>query len=643
MERTIDDVVETVLKAKEQKVECTLLIGAGCSAKANIPLASGFVKIVREEWPAAYKQAEDPKGYAQCMAELAPSLRRALIAKYIDQAKINWAHIAIAQLIKNQYVHRVLTTNFDPLVVRACALVGAFPAVYDFAASQVLKPADIPGEAVFYLHGQRTGFALMNTKKECGAHSKLLKPLFQDSLQGRVWVVVGYSGENDPVFAHLAKVPTFDNNLYWVGYKDQEPAPHVRKGLLTPGKYAFFVKGFDADDFFVTLTQRLGCFPPDFVNQPFTHLDGQFDLLVPYKDPNQDESNDVTARPRSLIRSIIEQHEKQKQPPKEGRSAKTLTKESLLTLQVTQDYMAGDYGKVLARFPDGKKPVPEELTDIVTWAYVTSGNMLSEQAKSKPRSEADQLLAVAVDKYQAALKIKPDKHEALLNWGLALVDLAKMRSGAEMDRLFALAMEKYEAALQIKPDKHEALNDWGLALSSQAKTKSGAEADRLFAMASEKFKAALKLKPDKHEALNNWGISLSDQAKMKSGPKADRLFALAAEKFGRALKIKPDKFKALDNWGIILIDQAKMKSGAEADRLLAEAREKCIGVEAIVPGEGAYNLACISAMQGKEGDCKDWLNKCKAHETLPGRDHLLADADLANFRDKAWFQELIAK
>jgi hypothetical protein len=168
-------------------------------------------------------------------------------------ARINWAHIAIAQLIKHGYVDRVLTTNFDPLVVRACALIGAFPAVYDFAASQVLKPADIPGEAVFYLHGQRTGFALMNTTEECRAHSKRLKPLFQDAGQGRTWVVVGYSGENDPVFDHLAKVPAFDNNLYWAGYKDSEPAEHVRDKLVTSGKYAFYVKGFDADDFFVRL------------------------------------------------------------------------------------------------------------------------------------------------------------------------------------------------------------------------------------------------------------------------------------------------------------------------------------------------------------------------------------------------------
>ena len=81
--------------------------------------------------------------------------------------------------------------------------------------------------------------------------------------------------------------------------------------------------------------------------------------------------------------------------------------------------------------------------------------------------------------------------------------------------MFAAAGEKYDAALKIKPDKHEALNNWGTALSDQAKTKEGGEADALFAAAGEKYDAALKIKPDFHEALNNWGVCLIDRARSK--------------------------------------------------------------------------------------------------------------------------------
>jgi hypothetical protein len=222
--------------------KCTLLIGAGCSVKAGIPTAQGFVEIIKKEYPCAYGNASE-KTYPQCMAQLAPGERRDLIARYVDSAKINWAHLAIAQIVKNGFIDRILTTNFDPLVVRACALLGIFPAVYDFAASRLFEPAQIADPAVFYLHGQRTGFVLLNTKQECEDLSNLLEPVFHDATQGRVWLVAGYSGENDPVFGHLAKVPRFNYKLFWVGYGDNEPPAHVRDQLLVDGKYSFYVPG----------------------------------------------------------------------------------------------------------------------------------------------------------------------------------------------------------------------------------------------------------------------------------------------------------------------------------------------------------------------------------------------------------------
>ena len=132
----------------------------------------------------------------------------------MDRAQINWTHIAIDQLIKHGLVDRVLTVNFDPLIVRACALVGEFPAVYDFAASQLFKPAEIPDKTVFHLHGQSSGFRLLHTEWEVEEHAENLAPVFEDAGRGRMWILVGYSGEYDPVFGHLAAVTQFDYGLY---------------------------------------------------------------------------------------------------------------------------------------------------------------------------------------------------------------------------------------------------------------------------------------------------------------------------------------------------------------------------------------------------------------------------------------------
>jgi hypothetical protein len=568
MQRNIDDVVYTLKNARARERACMLLIGAGCSVKAGIPLASGFVEKIREVYPPDYSRARE-KSYPHCMAELSVAERRYLIGKYIDEAKINWAHVAIAQLMKHGYVDRVLTVNFDPLVVRACALVGVFPAVYDFAASQSFNPDFISSQSVFYLHGQRSGFALLNTPEECERLSQHLGPVFDDSLRGRVCIVAGYSGDNDPVFTHLANRPKFDNRLYWACYKDEEPPKHAREQLFVEGKDAFYIKGYDADDFFVTLAQQLKCFPPDFVGTPFSHLNQLLETVTPYSVPGQDSN--VQDPARELIQKAIETFERQ-EPATE--SEPSTDSASSLVLKAKELLLAGDYDAVIALQPEYDKNPNTELADNIAWAYIKQADNLGDQAKTKTGGAADQLFTLAYEKFAAALKIKPDMHEALNDWAVSLSDQAQMKTGDEADRLFALAHEKYNAALKIKPDYYRGLSNLAGDLCYQAVTKTGTEAYKLFVQAGEKSEAALRIKPDYAPAYDNWGDALAGQAMIKAGDESDALFALAGEKFGAALKIKPDYVLALNDWGNALLNWSKMKTGEEAERLRALAEEK---------------------------------------------------------------------
>jgi tetratricopeptide (TPR) repeat protein len=568
MQRDIEDVVWTLRRAKERNKACTLLIGAGCSVKAGIPLASGFVEKIREEYLPDYKRAKE-KSYPHCMAELSVSERRDLIGRYIDEAQINWAHIGIAQLMKEGYVDRVLTVNFDPLVVRACALVGVFPAVYDFAASQSFKADFISSLSVFYLHGQRTGFALLNTPEECERLSQHLGPVFEDSLRGRVCIVAGYSGDNDPVFNHLAQWPRFDNKLYWACYKDDEPPQHAREELFIDGKDAFYVKGYDADDFFIKLAQQLKCFPPDFVGAPFSYLERLLDTVTPYPTPGQDSN--VHEAARKMILRAIETFER-KEPASETQPSTEST--SSLALKASELLLAGDYDAIISLQPEYDKNPTPDLADTIAWAYILQGNNLYNQADTTTGDKADQLFTLAIEKYKEALKIKPDMHIALNNWGLSLIKKARFKTGDEADQLFDLACKKCEEALKIKPDMHVAFNNWAYSLVEHARLKTGNEADQLFDLAREKCVEALKIKPDMHSALNNWAYSLLEQAKKKGGDESYRLFALAIEKCEAVLKIKPDFASAFDNWGDALAGQAAIQSGDESDRLFALASEK---------------------------------------------------------------------
>src|SRR5512132_2265139 len=244
------------------------------------------------------------------MGELSAADRHDLISEYIDKAKINWAHISIAQLMRASYVDRVLTTNFDPLVTRAWALLNFYPAVYDMAVVRKGFVADyVRDHAVFHLHGQRDGFVQLYRKDEVDALAAAIEPLFDDSARNRCWIVIGYSGANDPVFRALADRPEFPNRLFWVGFRDEQPSDEVKKALLDVDKDVHWISGYDPDNFLLQLASRLGCFPPGFFAKPFTHLMECFGSLAGFRLPGQDQDLDWAARARGWIEMAIEAFE----------------------------------------------------------------------------------------------------------------------------------------------------------------------------------------------------------------------------------------------------------------------------------------------------------------------------------------------
>ena len=106
-----------------------------------------------------------------------------------------------------------------------------------------------------------------------------------------------------------------------------------------------------------------------------------------------------------------------------------------------------------------------------TWFYL--GNALYFQGK----------YAKASEKYQEALKQKPDHAKAWSNWGVSLEKLGK----------YDEAIEKYQEALKHKPNHAEVWYNWGNALAELGKNKE----------AIEKYQEALRHNPDSVEAKEN--------------------------------------------------------------------------------------------------------------------------------------------
>ena len=116
-------------------------------------------------------------------------------------------------------------------------------------------------QGVFHLHDQRDGFVQLHRKDEVDALAEAIEPLFDDTARNRCWIVIGYSGANDPVFRALADRPDFPNRLFWVGFRDEQPSAAVKVALLDAGKDVHWISSYDPDTFLLQLASRLGCFP----------------------------------------------------------------------------------------------------------------------------------------------------------------------------------------------------------------------------------------------------------------------------------------------------------------------------------------------------------------------------------------------
>ncbi|MBL4615142.1 MAG: hypothetical protein JKY27_09750 [Magnetovibrio sp.] len=679
-QRTIEHLIKTMKGNARNSRKAALLIGAGCSKAAGIPLASEFVQEIKRRFPEDYEEAE-PKTYANCMAALRPDDRHDLISGYIENAEINLAHIAIAQLMKGEFVDRVLTTNFDPLVVRANALAHRFPAVYDMAASSNFAPGMIKDEAVFHLHGQRDGFVQYHQAEHFKQVENALRPLFIDTNNNRTWIVAGYSGENDPVFRQLAELPEYGCRLYWLTRNKNGPPKHVVEALGKGGKAAYWVHAEDADTFFLKLARELGAWPPEFASTPFTHLQSVLSSVGDLSVSGQENAPlEWLKGAHDKIAQAIGSYETD-----HGDGAADGTgEEAVYTPEDAQmDLASGSYTDVIE-----KAPRTPDFLDPLSWAYVMQGNALVAQAKLETGDAQRKLFDQAGTKFVAALEIKPDMHQALSNWGAALDAQAKLETGEVAAReLWGQACGKYAAALDIKPDEHVILSNWGAALAEQARLDTGDAARELWGQACGKYSAALDIKqnyhvalsswgtafaeqarletggaasklrdeafakyaaaldskPDMHEALSNWGAVLAEQAKLKTGDAARELWGQACAKYAAALEIKPDMHEALKNWSATLMFQAQQATGAQRDSLLKDAEAKCMQVEVLVPGHGAYDLASVFALRGQFEVCLSWLEKSLSAGKLPTLEHIAIDKDFNSLRDEDEFKAFIAK
>ncbi len=646
----------------------TLLFGAGCSKSVNIPLAGEIVKDLRANTrnPFLRQAPPSPNGiseYAFLMAILgSPKARAAYIKKCIQRAdrdskgrlKINWSHLLLAAMVEKGYIHRILTTNFDPLIVEALAITGQPIRTYDLSLTGKYDADILDSGSVIYLHGQMHSLLLSNTKEEMDQIKNLYPSVLQEAVRDSFLIVVGYSGDCDPVLKALAGLTSLPHSLWWSHYSPSgaEPGDGVRALAHKHGTNFHLARGYDADTFMRKLVlDGMQLALPDEILSPITATRQSLERITPFPLENQKaddvQANDPLAKAVELV-TRAEQLVKGDLPVKpstatgtRGSSKVEIPIENLPDLDLAVRLEMAAVVKDWDSFDRLRKEVTPNPSSPLSQ---TVGDGLLRRS-SLFGQEGDFRSAVHYLRKCEEYGVKSDNLPRLPTlWGNTLSDQAKFKGNTpEADRLFSDAYKKFTEAIRLKSDMYEAYNSWGVALSDQAKLKGNhPEADRLFAEAYKKLAEAIRIKPDMHEAFNSWGVALSDQAKLKGNTtEGNRLFAEAYKKLAEAIRIKPDKHVTFNNWGAALLDQAGLKKNSpEADVLFAEAQQKFNEALRIKPDDADiyFNQACIAALRGNSKECIPHLQKWAKLDFFVSRSKLDNDSDFDSVRDTPEFK-----
>jgi len=325
--RQISDLVQDLQRARGKEPQETgdpnsvhrgravFLIGAGCSASAGIPLASGVAKtavirlardygvgidaeeplaalaalVEHGKFPETYKPDEgraewgDLYGYVFSEHMKHPNEQRDLISDLVGDREyaLNWAHACLGALVEKRFVHTILTTNFDQLAMQGVLRTGLVPVVADGLESLNRISPTPKRPQVVHLHGSMHTYELRNsyaalreTENDRGLQVMMMSLLKEAS----VLVVVGYAGGEEGVMTLLqyAAIALPRMVVYWIAHDDDFDLISSRaKALLGTGENKFFILGQRADDFFNQIVGEIGIGAPAWIRNPMAVLQRQ--------------------------------------------------------------------------------------------------------------------------------------------------------------------------------------------------------------------------------------------------------------------------------------------------------------------------------------------------------------------------------
>jgi NAD-dependent SIR2 family protein deacetylase len=249
--------------ALEDRGRAVFLIGAGCSRSAGIPLSREIAKDAATDLARMYSneafKSNDPDQaleWLKCNGkvnkeQLWDDLYGELFEAHYKDPREQQARIInaiergdsaitplLGELVRRCYVHTILTTNFDQLVLQGIVRTGILPVVADGIESLTRIDSRPRYPQVVYLHGSMHTYNLRNSRSAVAdtALSKSLHRALYDLLRdSTVTVIAGYAGGEEGVMQLLTKAAAElpDKVMYWVshGANPDDISPGAKKLL----------------------------------------------------------------------------------------------------------------------------------------------------------------------------------------------------------------------------------------------------------------------------------------------------------------------------------------------------------------------------------------------------------------------------
>jgi tetratricopeptide (TPR) repeat protein len=564
---SINKFVDRLFESKMEKNGAILLMGEECSLRAGIPSASEWVDAIKKSYPQAYEQART-KDLKHCAKELTAIQKFEVFSFYLRKSKVSWAHLCIALLLKEGFLNRVYTTCPDPLLERACTLVGEFPTVYDCSVGPITKPDLIPPKSIIHLKGQILG-----------ATPGSLEGAFSGVGSTGPWLVMGYNPDpKDPVFEQIAWLDNISKGLLWVFSGSQPPARFLQEQVFSKTNN-HYTHSEDPDTFLVSLIRMMKIGIPELIGYPFTFLGQWLNKIGAYPAPGQKDGLNIADISLKQAKAAIQQYEGPERGgdigDDEDAAGGVDDPELLKAIQAARTgLMAGNPKKVIEQHKQFEETPSVQLGHLLNWAYQMEGDSAVEEADKLSGPKALEKLKTAQSHYEMALQIKPDAPHTYFKLGRLLVEQAKVQADKNIGDLLEQGAQQFKKALELNSDFYEANYELGMVLTELAGTKTDLESSQLYESAAKQFHEGLRIQPNHPEAAYGAGHVLFSQGRRKKGADAVRLYTQALEMFKVALHGNPDKKEAMVEMGQSLFILSKTKKGEDVDRFLMMAEEK---------------------------------------------------------------------